>query len=556
MVSATEQRARITATSLLRQLEQPTASTADEHLSTLKRQATAKHVRQLLATLEDSDAPSSSSTIVPRGSIADLKQRLARAEASLSLSASTSSAKVRSKTSTTNFLHPQSFRKPLRSTRPMPSPLDFLLPTAPSLPASLSRPGSRAGSPAPSHHSHANLLRGAGAGDYTPSNYAPSDYTPSSYTPTSLRTHDLDREPSFGSAGRQGSEASLSPSRARPSGSERRQRSRSTAGGPDDDYTPDAYSPVKSLKESSAPSFDFNTSGGGSGVDLRAEEEDEEGGLGLGNGSGRSRRKSNAVEDEDGVDEEAFFGGGAKPPFPPPSGADDEADIDPESGIGFAVEDADGEDVDPEAGGMSFVSSRSHSGSVSSAGGRSARTFSPPPSSTLAPPPKSTSGGLNRRTSVSSNSSANGSRTSPSPSSMRNRRPSAPPQRVASPLSRSSRTPEHDRNELLSGVPTATPSDLLSHHHSLQSSLMDNLTSLSTQLKTNSQTFASNLEKDKAVMADAKDKLEGNYEKMKQQQVRLKEQKGRSRGTLCWTIVVVSGVAIAWVVMFFLIKVT
>lgn len=440
---------------------------------------------------------------------------------------------------------------------PMPSPLDFLLPTAPSLPASLSRPGSRAGSPAPSHHSHANLLRGAGAGDYTPSNYAPSDYTPSSYTPTSLRTHDLDREPSFSSAGRQGSEASLSPSRARPSGSERRQRSRSTAGGPDDDYTPDAYSPVKSLKESNSPTFDFRPSGGG-GVDLRAEEDDEEGGLGLGNGSGRGRRKSNAVEEEDGVDEEAFFGGGAKPPLPPSA---DETDIDPESGIGFAVEDADGEEFDPEAGGMSFVSSRSHSGSVSSAGGRSARTFSPPPSSKLAPPPKSTPGGaLNRRTSVSSNSSAPGSRNSPSPSLMRNRRPSVPPQRVSSPLSRSSRTPEHDRdsdrNELLSGVPTATPSDLLSHHHSLQSSLMDNLTSLSTQLKTNSQTLASNLEKDKAVMADAKEKLEGNYEKMKAQQVRLKEQKGRSRGTLCWTIVVVSGVAIAWVVMFFLIKVT
>ncbi|SCV69822.1 BQ2448_1216 [Microbotryum intermedium] len=101
-----------------------------------------------------------------------------------------------------------------------------------------------------------------------------------------------------------------------------------------------------------------------------------------------------------------------------------------------------------------------------------------------------------------------------------------------------------------------TSSDLLSHHHDLQSELLTELTTLSSRLKTSTQTFSENLEKDKEVMETAKDHLEKNADKMSKERGRLTAVKKKTRGTTCWTIGVVAAVAAAWATMFFLIKLT
>lgn len=246
--------------------------------------------------------------------------------------------------------------------------------------------------------------------------------------------------------------------------------------------------------------------------------------------------------DDGEVDPEAGMGG--KPDFP-----GEEEEEDPEAGIGMAV--GDGEDeLDPEAGGMNYLSSsstrRPHSTSVSSA--RLTSSIPPPPSSAssksaLSAPPPPRRGSLSPTVSIT-----------PPPSGIRSRRTNGSSR--PSTLSRTRSSDQQDRDDLLSGGPPVTSSDLLSHQHDMQNSLLSDLTSLSSRLKTNSQTFSSNLEKDRAVLEGAKEKLEVNHERMIKEGGRLKEGKKRNRGTMCWTVGVVGAVAVAWVVMFLLIKVT
>ncbi|GAA6005611.1 hypothetical protein JCM11491_003700 [Sporobolomyces phaffii] len=106
------------------------------------------------------------------------------------------------------------------------------------------------------------------------------------------------------------------------------------------------------------------------------------------------------------------------------------------------------------------------------------------------------------------------------------------------------------------GTSSVTSSDLLSHHHALQSSLLGDLTSLSSALKASSQTFSDNLQKDKEVMQLAEKQLEGNEGRMKVQQERLKGVRGKTRGTTCWTLGILVVVAAMWIGVFLLIKVT
>ncbi|GAA6005913.1 hypothetical protein JCM10207_007272 [Rhodosporidiobolus poonsookiae] len=110
--------------------------------------------------------------------------------------------------------------------------------------------------------------------------------------------------------------------------------------------------------------------------------------------------------------------------------------------------------------------------------------------------------------------------------------------------------------DLLPADSSAQSSDLLSRHHALQSSLLSDLSSLSGALKTSTLAFSDNLAKDKEVMERAQGKLEGNSGKMAEQQKRLGEVRGRTRGTTCWTVGVVVAVIIAWVAMFGLMRIS
>lgn len=97
---------------------------------------------------------------------------------------------------------------------------------------------------------------------------------------------------------------------------------------------------------------------------------------------------------------------------------------------------------------------------------------------------------------------------------------------------------------------------VLQHHHSLQSSLVDSLSSMSSQLKQNSIKFSAALEKDKEVIESAQNKLGGNLGRMKKEGGRLSSYEKTSRSSTWFVIMAVSGVGIAWIMMFLLIKVS
>lgn len=97
---------------------------------------------------------------------------------------------------------------------------------------------------------------------------------------------------------------------------------------------------------------------------------------------------------------------------------------------------------------------------------------------------------------------------------------------------------------------------LLGQHHALQTSLLSSLTSLSGALKQSTLSFSDNLAKDKEVVTRAQEQLEQSEAGMKKQQMRLKEVRGKSKGTTCWTLGLLAIVFMLWFLTFLLIKVT
>lgn len=102
----------------------------------------------------------------------------------------------------------------------------------------------------------------------------------------------------------------------------------------------------------------------------------------------------------------------------------------------------------------------------------------------------------------------------------------------------------------------AAGNDLLGQHHALQTSLLSSLTSLSGALKQSTLSFSDNLAKDKEVVTRAQEQLEQSEQGMKKQQGRLKDVRGKSRGTTCWTLGLLAIVFMLWFLTFLLIKVT
>lgn len=97
---------------------------------------------------------------------------------------------------------------------------------------------------------------------------------------------------------------------------------------------------------------------------------------------------------------------------------------------------------------------------------------------------------------------------------------------------------------------------LLSYHRSVQDELSSDLADMATQLKLNATHFSGIIEKDKALLDNAKMQLESNLTGMQRESGRLTELRSRSRGTTCFVISSVLMVTIAWVFMFLIIRVT
>jgi hypothetical protein len=78
---------------------------------------------------------------------------------------------------------------------------------------------------------------------------------------------------------------------------------------------------------------------------------------------------------------------------------------------------------------------------------------------------------------------------------------------------------------------------------------------MTTQLKRNAMHFFESLAKDQAVVEDAQEKIEGNYDVMKKERLRVGDLRGKT-GSTCLVVMSVVAVLIAFVFMVLLIRAT
>ena len=101
-----------------------------------------------------------------------------------------------------------------------------------------------------------------------------------------------------------------------------------------------------------------------------------------------------------------------------------------------------------------------------------------------------------------------------------------------------------------------TDSALLQNSTALQEELAAQLAQMAGQLRRNAEHFSGALVADQAVLRAAEEKVGANLDVMKRERVRLRDHRGKALGTTCLTISSVLVVAIAFLVMFFVIRFT
>ena len=109
---------------------------------------------------------------------------------------------------------------------------------------------------------------------------------------------------------------------------------------------------------------------------------------------------------------------------------------------------------------------------------------------------------------------------------------------------------------LASAADAAPAQGLLQHSTALQEELSVQLAQMAGQLRRNAEHFSTALAADQAVLRGAEEKIGANYDVMKRERVRLRDHRGRSLGTTCLTMTSVLVVAVALLVMFFLLRFT
>lgn len=98
------------------------------------------------------------------------------------------------------------------------------------------------------------------------------------------------------------------------------------------------------------------------------------------------------------------------------------------------------------------------------------------------------------------------------------------------------------------------PSNSNSNTTALQQELSDQLAQMAIQLKRNALHFSDSLAKDKAVVEETEQKLEGNYGVMERERVRLRDHSGKSRGTTCLVVMIIMAVVFLFALMVLLIR--
>lgn len=74
------------------------------------------------------------------------------------------------------------------------------------------------------------------------------------------------------------------------------------------------------------------------------------------------------------------------------------------------------------------------------------------------------------------------------------------------------------------------------------------------QLKRNATHFSTSLAKDQAVVEDAQQKLERNYDVMMKERVRLRDHRGKSGSTTCMVMAIVALVLVLFILMISVIR--
>jgi len=103
---------------------------------------------------------------------------------------------------------------------------------------------------------------------------------------------------------------------------------------------------------------------------------------------------------------------------------------------------------------------------------------------------------------------------------------------------------------------TSTTTAFMQNSTALQQDMSAQLAMMSGQLRRNAMHFSESLARDQTVMKDAEEKISQNYDTMKRERVRLRDHHGKSWGTTCLTVSSVLVVAIAFVMMYLLIRFT
>ena len=90
----------------------------------------------------------------------------------------------------------------------------------------------------------------------------------------------------------------------------------------------------------------------------------------------------------------------------------------------------------------------------------------------------------------------------------------------------------------------------------VQQELSEQLAQMAAQLRRNATHFSETFAKDQALVEDAKAKIEGNFDTMQTQRVRLRDHRGKSGSTTWLVLLSMLVVVISFVVMFFVIRLT
>ncbi|GLB44976.1 putative membrane fusion protein Use1 [Lyophyllum shimeji] len=105
-------------------------------------------------------------------------------------------------------------------------------------------------------------------------------------------------------------------------------------------------------------------------------------------------------------------------------------------------------------------------------------------------------------------------------------------------------------------VSTGLAPRFLQNSTALQQELSDQLAQMATQLKRNAQHFSDTLARDQAVVEETQTKLEGNFDVMQKERIRLRDHRGKSGGTTCLVVLIVVMVVLLFMLMVSIIRFT